>query len=135
MMPHVSPPAVGRDDEFFWTGVSEGRLLVRRCAQCAHVQHPPTPMCPQCGSVSWDVQPLTGRGLVYSWIVSRHPNQPDDEPRVVALVELDEGLRLVSNLTGITPADVRNGMPVHVVFEEVDGVRLPQFRPAAGGRS
>jgi hypothetical protein len=53
----------------------------------------------------------------------------------VALVELDEGPRLVSNLTGVASADVRNGMRVEVGFDEVDGVKLPQFRPAAGGRS
>jgi uncharacterized protein len=134
-MPHVIPPVVNRDDEYFWRGVAEDRLLIRRCAQCAHLQHPPTPMCPKCGSVSWDVQQVTGRGFVYSWIVSRHPTQPEDAPRVVALVELDEGPRLVSNLTGVSSADVRNGMRVEVGFDEVDGVRLPQFRPAAGGRS
>jgi uncharacterized protein len=134
-MPHVIPPVVNRDDEYFWRGVAEDRLLIRRCAQCAHLQHPPTPMCPKCGSVSWDVQQVTGRGFVYSWIVSRHPTQPEDAPRVVALVELDEGPRLVSNLTGAASADVRNGMRVEVGFDEVDGVRLPQFRPAAGGRS
>ena len=134
-MPHVIAPTVNRDDEYFWTGVAEDRLLVRRCAECASLQHPPTPMCPKCGSVQWEVQELAGRGFVYSWIVSRHPTEPGDSPRIVALIELDEGIRLVSNLQGIDPAGVRNGMRVEVEFGEIDGVKLPQFRPVAGGPS
>jgi uncharacterized OB-fold protein len=92
-------------------------------------------MCPKCGSVEWGVQELSGNGTVYSWIVSRHPTQPDDNPRIVAVVELAEGLRLISNLREIDPANVHNGMPVQVTFADVDGIKLPQFRPATGGRS
>jgi uncharacterized OB-fold protein len=61
--------------------------------------------------------------------VSHHPTEADDAPRIVALVELDEGVRLVSNLQDIEPEEVRNDMAVEVVFMEIDGVRLPQFRP------
>jgi len=132
-MPHAVAPTVDHDDEFFWNGVAEGRLLVRRCAQCQRLAHPPSPMCPWCGSLEWDVRELSGRGTLHSWIVSRHPSEPDDVARIVALVELDEGVRLVSNLVGIDAAEVENGMPVEVLFAEVDGVALPQFRPAGGG--
>jgi uncharacterized OB-fold protein len=90
-------------------------------------------MCPWCGSLEWDVRELSGRGTLHSWIVSRHPSEPDDVARIVALVELDEGVRLVSNLVGIDAAEVENGMPLEVLFAEVDGVALPQFRPAGGG--
>lgn len=134
-MPRVVPPVANRDDEYFWTGVEEDRLLLRRCAQCSRLQHPPSPMCPNCGSVEWGVQEASGRGFVYSWIVSRHPTKPEDSPRIVALVELDEGSRLVSNLQDIDPANVVNGMRVEVTFTEIDGVKLPQFRPASGGES
>jgi hypothetical protein len=87
-------------------------------------------MCPRCGSVDWTVQESSGRGTVHSWIVSRHPTEPDDAPRIVVLVDLEEGVRLVSNLSGVDAADVRNDMAVEVMFEAVDGVVLPQFRPA-----
>lgn len=127
-MPHVIPPAASRDDAFFWDGVKDGRLLARRCGQCASVQHPPSPMCPRCGSVQWELQELSGRGRVHSWIVSYHPTQEDDAPRIVALVDLEEGIRLVSNLTDLTPADITNDLPVEVTFTDVDGVALPQFR-------
>lgn len=132
-MPHVIPPAPGRDDEFFWAGVAERRLRARRCAGCGYLQHPPSPMCPACGSVDWDVADLAGTGSVYSWIVSRHPSQPDDAARVVALIDLDEGIRMVSNLQGIDAADVHPGLRVAVTFADFDGVRLPQFTPEAAG--
>jgi uncharacterized OB-fold protein len=85
-----------------------------------------------CGSGEWEVAELSGRGVVYSWIVSRHPTRPEDSPRVVALVELEEGRRLVSNLQDVEPANVTTGMPVEVTFTEIDGQKLPQFRPAGG---
>ena len=131
-MPRVTPPAPGRDDEFFWTGVAVDRLLARRCAGCGYLQHPPSPMCPECGSVDWEVTDLAGTGSVYSWVVSRHPSQPDDEARVVALIELDEGIRMVSNLLGIDAGAITPGLRVRVSFPEVDGVKLPQFSPAGG---
>jgi uncharacterized OB-fold protein len=132
-VPHAVSPTVDRDDEFFWSGVKERRLLVRKCAGCQRLQHPPSPMCPACGSLEWDVQELSGRGSLHSWILSRHPTAPDDMTRIVALVELDEGVRLVSNLSEVDAADVENGMLLEVVFAEIDGVVLPQFRPVGGG--
>jgi hypothetical protein len=86
-------------------------------------------MCPNCGSLEWDTQEASGRGTVHSWIVSRHPTEPDDEPRIVALVELEEGVRLVSNLQEVEESQVWNDMPVEVMFVEIDQVALPQFRP------
>ena len=73
-----------------------------------------------------------GRGKVQSWIVSRHPTEPDDAPRIVALIDLEEGVRLVSNLQDVEIADVENDMPVEVVFADIDGFTLPQFRAARG---
>ena len=128
-MPKVIPPAPNDDDRFFWDGVEAGELRIRACSACGRTQHPPTPMCPACGSVTWDARAVSGRGTVASWLVSKHPSRPDGESRLVALVELAEGHRLVSNLCDIEAADVRNGMPVEVCFRDVGGVRLPQFRP------
>ena len=86
-------------------------------------------MCPHCGSLEWDECELSGRGTLHSWIVSHHPSEPDDAARIVALIELEEGVRLVSNLQDIEAAAVENDIAVEVVFTEVDGIRLPQFRP------
>jgi uncharacterized OB-fold protein len=128
-MPPVIPPVPGPDDEFFWAGVREGRLFAQRCADCGRLRHPPLPMCPSCRSLAWAPSELQGRGSVYAWIVSHHPSEPDAEPRVVVLVELDEGVRLVSNLRDVAPGDVAIGMPVEVAFEDLGDVVLPQFRP------
>jgi uncharacterized OB-fold protein len=118
------------DDAYFWDGVKERTRLLRKCAGCGQLQHPPTPMCGNCHSLAWETQKATGRGTVYSWIVSHHPTQPDANPRIVALVELDEGVRLVSNLVGIDAEDVRNDMAVEVTFVEYDNdVVLPHFKP------
>jgi uncharacterized OB-fold protein len=89
-------------------------------------------MCPECGSVDWEVADLAGTGSVYSWVVSKHPSQPDDEARIVALIELDEGIRMVSNVLGIEVGAVTPGLRVQVSFPEVDGVKLPQFSPIGG---
>jgi uncharacterized OB-fold protein len=88
-------------------------------------------MCPGCGSLEWSVRPMSGRGKVHSWIVSHHPSEPDDAPRIAVLIDLDEGPRFVSNLIDCEPDGVINDMPVEVVFVDVDSVRLPQFRPVS----
>lgn len=121
-----------RVEELFWEGAAGGRLVLARCAKCSLVQHPPSPMCPRCGSVEWEPQAATGRGTIHSWIVSHHPSEPDDEARIVILVELDEGVRLVSNLVGTDPGEVNNDLAVIADFAEVDGIALPQFRLASG---
>lgn len=128
-MPRVIPPRPGHDDRFFWDGVVRSKLFVHACADCGRRQHPPSPMCPACGSVRWHEEELSGRGTVYSWIVSHHPTEPDDTPRIVVLVQLDEEVRMVSNLQGTEPHEVHNDLVVEAVFVDVDGVQLPQFRP------
>ena len=130
-MPRVIPPTVEHDDRYFWDGVQRHELLLQRCARCHTLRHPPVPMCGSCHSLEWDTQPAVGRGTVHSWIVSHHPTEPDAEPRIVILVELEEGPRVVSNLLDVEVADVHNEMPVELCFAEIDGVLLPQFRPVA----
>jgi uncharacterized OB-fold protein len=126
---------MNRDTEFFWNGLREHKLLLQRCEGCGTVRHPPRPMCPRCNSLEWDTVEASGRGTVYSHIVPRHPRFPFmEEPFVVALVELDEGVRLVSNLCDVDPASITPGLDVEVFFAEFDGdLVLHQFRPAVAG--
>jgi uncharacterized OB-fold protein len=131
-MQRVVRPLPTEDEEFFWRGIEEEKLLIARCSSCSKLQHPPSPMCPKCGSIDWEVLESSGRGTVHSWIVSHHPSKTDDGLRIVALVDLDEGTRLVTNLVDVDPAAVSNDMAVEVTFREVEGVKLPQFRPAPG---
>ena len=90
-------------------------------------------MCGDCHSLEWNPEPLSGRGTVYTWIVSHHPTEPDDDARIVALIELEEGVRFVSNLTGVDADAVANDMAVELCFETFENgdetFVLPQFRP------
>jgi uncharacterized OB-fold protein len=121
-----------RDEDFFWEGVDQGRLLAQKCANCGTLRHPPAPMCSECQSLEWKAQELSGRGTIYSWLISKHPTQPDASPRTVVLVALEEGIRFVSNLAAGEKADI--GKPVELYFDTVNGTRLPQFRLASGAR-
>jgi uncharacterized OB-fold protein len=120
------------DSQFFWDGVEDGRLLIQRCTVCGALRHPPRPMCPHCQSVTWEALESSGRGTVYSFVMPRHPRFPFfDDDYIVALIELEEGTRLVSNLVDMAPEDARIGMAVTVRFDEFDGgLVLPVFTPA-----
>jgi uncharacterized OB-fold protein len=88
-------------------------------------------MCPQCHSLEWTAIEASGRGAVYSFVMPRHPAMPFlDDDYIVALIELEEGTRLVSNLVDVAPEDAAIGMPVRVRFDAFDGdVVLPIFVP------
>jgi uncharacterized OB-fold protein len=124
-------PAINRDNAYFWEGVDRGELLIQRCTKCQQLRHPPMPACAKCGSLEWDTVASSGRGTVYSWVVPHYPVVPMFEyPYVVVLVELDEGVRIVSNLIDIDPGDVKIGMAVEVTYVQTDpGLTLPMFRP------
>jgi uncharacterized OB-fold protein/acyl dehydratase len=126
-------PAITHDNRFWFEGAKEHKLLIQRCTSCGVLRHPPTAMCASCRSFDWDAVEASGRGIVYSFVVNHYPQVPAfDYPLVVALIELEEGTRLVSNLTDIEPGDVRVGMPVEVEFVAFDEeLTLPQFRPAS----
>lgn len=130
-------PIVTDDSAVFWEAVAEQRLVAQRCAECGRLRHPPRPMCPHCHSLSIEVVELSGLGTLYSYSVLHHPQHPAfDYPVLAALVDLDEGVRLVSNLAGLEPDAIRIGMPLEVDFEAQDGgTYLPVFRPRADARS
>jgi uncharacterized OB-fold protein/acyl dehydratase len=127
-------PAITQDNAFFFEGAREGKLLIQRCASCGLLRHPPRPMCSRCRSLEWDTVEASGRATLYSFVVVHHPEVAAfDYPLVVGLVELEEGTRLVSDVIGVEPADVRVGMPLGlemVAFD--DELTLPQFHPVAG---
>ncbi|MEV0446671.1 bifunctional MaoC family dehydratase N-terminal/OB-fold nucleic acid binding domain-containing protein [Streptomyces sp. NPDC050600] len=131
--PRRPRPVVNRDNAGFWDGVAEHRLLVQRCADCATLRFPWLPGCNACGSRRWDTVEASGEGTVYSYVVMHHPAFPAfDPPYAVGLVELAEGVRMISNIVGVPYDKVRIGMPVRLEFLKVDEeLELPVFR--AGG--
>jgi uncharacterized OB-fold protein len=126
-------PTATPDSQFFWDGLAARTLLIQRCTGCGRLRHPPRPMCPWCNDLAWDTVEASGRGTVHSFVMPQHPRFPFLEyPYVVALVDLEEGTRLVSNLVDVAPEEASIGMAVEVCFAEFDGgLVLHQFRPAA----
>ncbi|WP_055603296.1 bifunctional MaoC family dehydratase N-terminal/OB-fold nucleic acid binding domain-containing protein [Streptomyces aureus] len=126
-------PVVNRDNAGFWEGVAAHRLLIQRCGDCAALRFPWLPGCADCGSPEWDTVEASGAGTVYSYVVMHHPSFPAfDPPYAVGLVELAEGVRMISNVVGVPYDKVRIGMPVRLEFLRVDEeLELPVFR--AGG--
>jgi uncharacterized protein len=126
-------PAINRDNAFWFDAAREHRLVIQRCTGCAQLRHPPGPVCPSCGSLDWDTVEAAGTGTVYSFVVNHHPRHPAfDYPMVVAVVELTEGTRLITNLVGIAPEDVAVDSPVVLEWLDADPeLSLPVFRPAA----
>lgn len=125
-------PIVTDDSAVFWDAATDGRLVSQRCASCHALRHPPRPMCPHCRSLEIEVVDLAGTGTVYSNAILHHPQNPAFAyPVLAALVDLDEGVRIVTNLTDVAKDDIRVGMRVVVHFVEVaGGARIPVFRPA-----
>src|SRR3954467_13525516 len=124
-------PTITNDNEFWFDAAREHRLVIQRCASCHALRHPPSPVCPACSSLEWDTVDASGRGTVYSFIVHHHPQHPAfDYPLPIAVVELAEGTRLITDLVDVAPAAGAIGMDVELDFLEADPeLTLPVFRP------
>ena len=123
----------------YWDGCAAGELRIQRCARCGALRHPPGPMCPACGAPGdGGYVVAAGTGEVFSYVVHHHPPVPGKKlPLVVALVQLPEGVRMVGEMPGLRPDQVRVGLPVRVTFvqpdgEHLDDLALPSWRPAEG---
>ena len=118
----------------FWDGVRQHKLLVQQCASCGRLRHLPKPWCPGCLSQQFTWTPMSGKGQVYSYTVMHRAPAASfsaELPYVVALVELEERVRMISNIVGCPPEQVRIGMPVTVVYEDInDHSALFKFAPA-----
>ncbi|MFF3406959.1 bifunctional MaoC family dehydratase N-terminal/OB-fold nucleic acid binding domain-containing protein [Streptomyces sp. NPDC002742] len=127
-------PVINRDNAGFWEGVERHRLLIQRCTACGALRFPWLPGCGACGCPDWDTVESRGEGTVYSYVVMHHPPFPAfDPPYAVALIELAEGVRIVSNVVGVPHDKVRIGMPVRLEFQRYDEeLELPVFRAEEG---
>ena len=130
-------PSLNQDNRWWFEAAKQHELRIQRCTDCGELRHPPGPFCPNCHSLRWDTVLASGKGTVYSFVVTHHPQVPAfDYPLPIVLVELEEGVRQVSNLLGVEPDEVEIGLPVQVEFVAFDDeLTLPQFRPVtpAGG--
>ncbi|MGD9891711.1 MAG: Zn-ribbon domain-containing OB-fold protein [Dehalococcoidia bacterium] len=118
----------------FWDSAKRHALEMQRCGNCGRFRYPVADFCPRCLSPEFEWQAVSGNATLYSYIIVHQrydPSFADDLPYNVAVVELDEGPRLVSNIVGIPNGDIRVGMPLTITYEDVtDEFTLPKFKPA-----
>ena len=120
------------ETQHFWDGCKQGQLLLQRCDDCASVYYPPRPFCPSCSSRAVSAFAASGRGTLVSYVINYRPHPAWDEPHSIAIVQLEEGPRMATNIVGCeqTPEALQLDMPVEVVFEAVsDDISLPLFQP------
>ena len=114
----------------FWDGCAAGELRVQRCDDCEELLFPPLPACSRCLGTRLRWVPTSGRGVVYSYSVVHRPQVPSlAVPYVVAIVELEEGWRMATNVVDCAPEGVAVGLPVRVSFRPAGDVTLPYFVP------
>ena len=128
-------PMVNRDSRFFWEGTQAGELRIQTCNACGAKRFPPGPACQQCEAYDRGYEVAAGTGTVFSYVVHRHPPVPGKElPIVIALIDLDEGLRMVGEVVDV-PAEgegaIEIGTRLRVDFNRVDDeLTLPIWRRA-----
>ena len=126
----------------FWQAARERRLVIQRCAACGRLRWPPELACYECGSLEHEWAQMSGRATLYTWTVAHPPLLPyflQRTPWPIAVVQLEEGPRLVTNLVGIEPDAYKVGMALEADFEDIgEGVTLVVFKPigdtSAGAR-
>ena len=124
------------ETQHFWDGCSAGELRLQKCGNCDHVYYPPRPFCPSCSSRNVDVFLASGKGKLASYVINHRPHPAWSEPHSIAIVELEEGPRMATNIINCpqTPEALVIDMPVEVVFEPVsDEISVPLFQPEGEG--
>ncbi len=127
-------PQVDWETRAYWEGCARHELLLQRCRRCDALRHRPRALCPACLSSEVEWVRAAGRGTVHTFTVTQQNQLPgfrEAVPYVLAYVELEEGVRLLTNVVGCEPHEVRIGMPVTVEFADLDDeMAIPRFRPA-----
>jgi uncharacterized protein len=123
----------------FWDGCGRGELVIQRCLDCGKPYFYPRPVCPACGSVNVEWFTASGRATLYSYVINHRPARgfENDGPYAIAVVELAEGPRMMTNIVGIpnTPADLVLDMELQVTFEQRGEMSIPVFGPSAGEKT
>ena len=127
-------PRPNGDTGPFWEGCKEHQLRFQRCSSCGHVRWPPSVICPICHSSEMEWIVASGKGRIYSFVVYHvafHPAFQNDIPYVTAIVKLSEGPRILTNIVGCNPSELKCDMPVKVEWDDItDKFSLPKFKPA-----
>jgi uncharacterized protein len=136
--PAKAVPEPTPETQPFWDGCARGELLLQRCRSCGKPYFYPRPICPECGSTDVEWFQASGRATLYSYVINHRPARgfEDDGPYAIAVVQLAEGPRMMTNITGIpnTPGDLVLDMELQVTFEQRGNVAIPLFTPARDSR-
>ena len=126
-------PAISSLNRPYWEGLKRRELRMQKCNSCGLIRYPPSPLCPSCWSRESNWTPLSGRGRINSWVIFHQAyfqSYQQDIPYNVVEVELDEGPRITANLCGVPNREIRSGMPVEIVFDDVtEEITLAKFKP------
>ena len=126
-------PQLNADTKPFWDGCKEHQLRFQKCRTCGHIRWPTSIICPMCYSSDTEWIVANGKGKVYTFVVFRqayHKAFENDLPYVTAIVELDEGLHILTNVVGCETDEVKCDMLVEVVWEDISKeFSLPKFKP------
>ena len=120
------------ETQHFWDGTRAGQLRLQRCNACGKVYFPPRPFCPACAAREVSVFGASGKGRLYSYVIHHRPVPGFTPPYAIAVVELEEGPRMMTNIIDCpqTPEALQLDMPVEVAFQKLDDeITLPLFRP------
>ncbi|MGE0511948.1 MAG: Zn-ribbon domain-containing OB-fold protein, partial [Acidimicrobiia bacterium] len=123
-------PATTLDNQWWFDGLNQGRLLIQRCTGCGAQRFPTGPMCPACHSLDWDSFEAAGTGSIHSFVIAHHPQVPPfDYPLPIVLVDLDEGVRMVMNTVDTPNSALAIGARVVIdVRDAGPGMKLPFAR-------
>jgi uncharacterized OB-fold protein len=128
-------PEIDADSAPFWRGTLEKRLMLPHCRECGRAHFPPRAICPHCHADAIEWKRASGEGTIYTYTVARRAAGPafeEDVPYVVALIDLAEGPRMMSNVIADDVGQVAIGAAVRVVFERAsDAITLPKFELAS----
>jgi uncharacterized OB-fold protein len=126
-------PVITEESRPFWEGCQQGKLLLQYCSECHQYQFYPRLYCMQCSSNTLRWVEANGYGVIYSYTIIHQNKSPEfahDTPYNVAIVQLEEGPRMLSNIVDVGATELRVDLPVTVVFDQVtDTISLPRFRP------
>lgn len=117
----------------FWDAAKKHKLVLKKCKDCGHIDHPPYLYCTNCMSDNSEWVEASGKGKLYAYAINEYMVPfPfwDDMPYVVAMIDLDEGVRMISNVIECEQDKLKNGMELEVVFDDVsEGFTLPKWKP------
>jgi len=129
-------PVISDFNRPFWEGARKHEYRLQHCAHCGKFWAPSAPVCPFCFSEDYKWDAVSGRGVIQSWVVFHklyHPGFAKDLPYNVAFIELEEGPRVIANIVGVPNDQLKIGMKVEAVFEDInEQIAIPKFRKRAG---